>query len=255
VCPGSLGSRHSVARESGVGSTDIEWRERRPGARGGGTQTPMTYTCHARRQPAFRDALQAHCVGSQGGCKQSAMSPHTTAYKEGTLRDQGTERVWRRHHPRCGFVYGSALAVIEGGIHLTPPGLQHWADGTMPPLYAGYQGLEDATTHQRPPSRHGQSLGGRQTYAQACEATWSKTDRQPSQVVHTASRLTTDDVNDTQEMRGECRRLAEVEGCEYLRLVDEGDTARLTCCVETKNNHLRSTGDSGRCAEDHDAGL
>ena len=255
MCLGILGSRHAVARESGVGSTDIEWLECRPGHRGGDTQTPMAYTCHTRRQPPFRGTLQTYCLCSQCHCQQCTIGPHSTAYKEGTLRDQGTERVWRRHHPRCGFVHSSTLALIEGSIHLTPPGLQHWTDGTIPPLCEGYQRLEGTTTNQRLPSCHSQSLGGSETDAQTREATWSQTDRQPSQVVQTASRLTTDDVNDTQEMRGECRRLAEVEGCEYLRLIDEGDTARLTCCVETKNNHLRSTGGSGRCAEDHDAGL
>ena len=54
-------------------------------------------------------------------------------------------------------------------------------------------------------------------------------------------------------MRGERRRLSEVKGRKDLRLVDEGDTARLTRCVDTKNNHMRSTGSSGHCMGTDDA--
>ena len=49
--------------------------------------------------------------------------------------------------------------------------------------------------------------------------------------------------------------MAEVKRCEKLRLVDEGDTARPTRCVDTKHNHWRSTGSSGRCTEDDDIRL
>src|SRR5712691_1892195 len=69
------------------------------------------------------------------------------------------------------------------------------------------------------------------------------------------SRLGTDCINEAHKVRGERWCLSEVKRCEDLRLVDEGDTARPTRCVDTKHNHLRSTGSSGRCTGDDDLRL
>src|SRR5713101_4184249 len=69
------------------------------------------------------------------------------------------------------------------------------------------------------------------------------------------SRLGTDCINEAHKVRGERRCLSEIKRCEDLRLVDEGDTARPTRCVDTKHNHLRSTGSSGRCTGDDDLRL
>src|SRR5215813_1799613 len=69
------------------------------------------------------------------------------------------------------------------------------------------------------------------------------------------SHLGTDCINEAHKVRGERRRLSEVKRCKDLRLVDESDTARPTRCVDTKHNHLRSTGNSGRCMGNDDLGL